>query len=372
MQTQEEDHLKRKRNHGDGDEKQSGVRLGRGIRKVVDLYTNVDQLVHAADQYDANNDEQNEDDRVTEGQLAALVQDRHEHKRAKASVAVLPKLIPNFWAFIDNAGTLPDDLIKWYSELQRGANDARSDDVNRLKSAVAQWLNSEFSPPPNPLLSSDDRLHRGIQHDLVRAKIRNFEEGYELGTSARCLYQDYRGNPLDLEDGFLRSPLLVKTYLHIFTSPTSAKDVKAQRDDATGEEDLDSIAPPATYRRTLKTGCARKHIRKDVASTLNMGNKVTSRSIAYAAVQLLFALSSAPQWTTAHQGLDFRECYYYIVDFFDDVDDDPESAKHVQNLLKWWNKQIFPAAAPSGAIGTSKTRQKLAAQCAARKNTAPA
>ncbi|TFK38344.1 hypothetical protein BDQ12DRAFT_712775 [Crucibulum laeve] len=76
-----------------------------------------------------------------------------------------------------------------------------------------------------------------------------------------------------------------KTYIHIFTSLISAKDVKAQNGDATGEEDMEGITPPATYQRTLKTGCAQKHICKDIASTLNMGNKVTSCSIVYTAVQ---------------------------------------------------------------------------------------
>ncbi|TFK31859.1 hypothetical protein BDQ12DRAFT_716743 [Crucibulum laeve] len=148
---------------------------------------------------------------------------------------------------------------------------------------------------------------------------------YELGTPAWCLYCDYKGNPSNPEEGFLRSPLLVKIYIHIFTSLISAKDVKAQNGNATGEEDMEGITPPATYQCTLKTGLP--------------------------PVPLCTPLfSSTPQRTTTHQGLDCYPCYYYIFDFCDDVDDDLESAKLVQNLLKCWNKQILPAAIPSGAI----------------------
>ncbi|TFK32482.1 hypothetical protein BDQ12DRAFT_671024 [Crucibulum laeve] len=95
--------------------------------------------------------------------------------------------------------------------------------------------------------------------------IRTIFKGYKLGILAQCLYQDYRGNTLDLEDGFLWSLLLVKP----------------QHDDAAGNEDLNSIVPPATYQHTLKMGC---------------------RSLS---IKFVFALSSAPQWTIIHQGLNF-------------------------------------------------------------------
>ena len=53
-----------------------------------------------------------------------------------------------------------------------GANDARSDDTTRLKSAVAEWLNTDNTRPPSisnapSRLSAKGKEERGINHDLT-------------------------------------------------------------------------------------------------------------------------------------------------------------------------------------------------------------
>jgi hypothetical protein len=51
-------------------------------------------------------------------------------------------------------------------QLQEGANDARSTDVSRVKSAVGDWLNDRVSDPTKRF----DRLSRegrGIQNDMT-------------------------------------------------------------------------------------------------------------------------------------------------------------------------------------------------------------
>lgn len=74
--------------------------------------------------------------------------------------------------------------------------------------------------------------------------------------------------------------LILQVYKAIFTSPSSAKDVS--------EEDNDENMPPAQVRKTLSS---KKPVRRNVASKLHLNNKVTPRSIAYAAVQVgLFLL----------------------------------------------------------------------------------
>ena len=56
--------------------------------------------------------------------------------------------------------------FSWYSpQLQKGANDARSDDVRRIKEEIANWINQTLSPTtPLSLKQRDDR---GLQNDTT-------------------------------------------------------------------------------------------------------------------------------------------------------------------------------------------------------------
>jgi hypothetical protein len=67
----------------------------------------------------------------------------------------------------------------------------------------------------------------------------------------------------------------VKTFKHIYTSPSSSHDISILDDDA---ENM----PPKKIRRT-ETG--KSNTRKAVAANLHM-TRVTPRAIAYAAVQV--------------------------------------------------------------------------------------
>ncbi|KAF5319827.1 hypothetical protein D9611_012832 [Ephemerocybe angulata] len=335
--------------------------MGRGICKIIDLWKQVSTLMTEHDIFEEATSDMSPED---VGEYKDRFPDR---ARAYDSIRLLPQIVPNLWAIVDDAG----------ADLSTGAKAARSDDVGRLRPAVAGWLSTWSGPKPVPALQLGTRADRGIQHDVcgrllcpirydwddptVRASIRAFKPGFELGWSARCLYEDYRGNPSDIEEGYLKSPLLVKTFKHIFTSPSSAEADSS----SSGSSDTEN-SPPANRQRTSTLG--RKPTKRDIATTLNMGQKVTSRSIAYAAVQLLFALSSAPQWKTSHEGLNFNHIYYRIVDYFDvDPELDPESFEIVKDLLDWWNESIFPGSGPSGTVGVEKDDDDLAQLRAARR-----
>ena len=108
------------------------------------------------------------------------------------------------------------------------------------------------------------------------------------------LYKGYNGTTDDYELGFLQSSLLVKVrrvflfpyitnlnqvYKHIFTSPTSAKEGSIKL------SDVENDAPAPRARKVMKS---KKAIRKDVASSLQMNGQVSSRSIAYAVIQVFF------------------------------------------------------------------------------------
>jgi hypothetical protein len=74
--------------------------------------------------------------------------------------------------------------------------------------------------------------------------------------------------------------MFIQVYKAIFTSPSSARDISEEED---GAENM----PPAKSQRTLS---GNKPTRRNVASKVNLNDKVTPRSIAYAAVQVGFVL----------------------------------------------------------------------------------
>ncbi len=51
------------------------------------------------------------------------------------------------------------------SQLQKGANDARSDDVRRVKEEVAMWLNTDHAP--SPPFNVKARSDRGRQNNIT-------------------------------------------------------------------------------------------------------------------------------------------------------------------------------------------------------------
>ena len=50
-------------------------------------------------------------------------------------------------------------------QLQKGANDARSDDVRRIKEELALWLN--LAHAPNPPFNTKCRSDRGMDNDIT-------------------------------------------------------------------------------------------------------------------------------------------------------------------------------------------------------------
>ncbi|KAG2758156.1 hypothetical protein P692DRAFT_201835498 [Suillus brevipes Sb2] len=120
------------------------------------------------------------------------------------------------------------------------------------------------------------------------------------------LYAHYVYDHDDPWSGLLKSRLLVCAYKHVFTSPSSV-----------------NREPKAT-----RSGNARLH---------GM-NCVTMASIAYIATQTFY-----------HSLLDLLE--------------DPKESKEVDELLTWWNHQVFPTSSAakrpiSANSALSKIRQK--------------
>ncbi|KAF8958643.1 hypothetical protein BDZ97DRAFT_1668205, partial [Flammula alnicola] len=167
------------------------------------------------------------------------------------------------------------------------------------------------------------------EHLQVRADIRASKPGFDISDNyfLTCLYPKGYGIPDDMERFFLCSSLLVKVYKSIFTVPSSAKDVS--EDDGDREN-----VPPAKARKISNS--RKQTVKCNVASKLHMNDKVTPRSIAYAAVQLHFNLQTADRWLEIYGGFDYRGLYNYIINFFEDVHE-PATKKHAQDLLNWWS-----------------------------------
>jgi hypothetical protein len=137
--------------------------------------------------------------------------------------------------------------------------------------------------------------------------------------------------------------IFIQVYKAIFTSPSSARDISEEED---GAENM----PPAKSQRTSS---GNKPTRRNVASKVNLNDKVTPRSIAYAAVQvgfmqlhlvpflfaaaqLHFNLQTAGSWAQFYGGFDYQGLHNYIVDVFEDTPG-PAAKKRAKDILKWWS-----------------------------------
>lgn len=347
-------------------------RSGRGIRRLITLCGTVTQLLAEYDRHldtgggsDSDDSDDGDDNNDADGEDPDPYK-REERKRRRnrdyQSFLALIKLIPSLKARVDS--TREGSRIRmYYARLLEGANDARSDDVSRVKSGIASLLNNRRNAPPSPPLELYTRDGRGLQNDTtgrllcpikynwddlaVRAKVRDLVDGYNAFDSywLRCLYEGEMGDPEDVEKGFLKSNLLVKTFQMIFTSPSSA------RGNLDAEET--TVEPRVRKRRTPSK-------RPPVAEQLKMNGMVTPRAIAYVATQLHFALNDATNWVTCYNGFNYEEFYEFIIDFFEE-DQTPEGKAAANELLDWWNRRVFPlSAATRAASFISVKRSSLA------------
>jgi len=246
------------------------------------------------------------------------------------------------------------DLLVIAELIQKGVSSARSDDTKSLKGAVLDWIFPRdgdmrnvlpMDPPPQPL-SRNVKMNRGFHHPItgellcpagldykdadVRKKLANGDIGVSGDQWPLLLYEDQRYDPDEPWDGLFRCKLLVSAYKYIFTSPSSVeKEVKATR-----------------------SGNARLH---------GM-TRVTTASLAYVATQLRFALSSSSVFCRTDTATDSERFYNTVSDFLDDPDEEP----NVNELLDWWNCQIFPGyvtrvSAISKTSALAKLKEKRAA-----------
>ncbi|KAF8200969.1 hypothetical protein BJ912DRAFT_843657 [Pholiota molesta] len=287
-------------------------------------------------------------ERSEEPDEAFTAQERREHKVFSS----LLKIVPGLEERLMTAGS-EQDVQFIATLLQKGASSARSDDTKSLKSAIIDWLMppGESLTPPLPRNVKDNR---GFNHEITgsllcpagvdwadreQVKIKQKLRTGELTVSGDqwpiFLYKSYEYDDSDPWQGLLQSMILVKTFRHIFTSPSSVdKEAKATR-----------------------SGNARIH---------GM-TRVTHASIAYAATQARFALSKAGVFTRSDFVTDSERFYNSLLDLLED----PEETAEVDALLAWWNRQVFPnSVTNSRPVSKNSAFAKIKAKRAAAKQSA--
>ncbi|KAF9474972.1 hypothetical protein BDN70DRAFT_936263 [Pholiota conissans] len=323
--------------------------LGRGIRKLVTLFDNLLPILDEAER------------RKIHGiaNTNADPQKARIQQRTFRSYPIFLQLVPQVKtvALSKSLPEINDFLADSFFKLEAGANSARSDDIKRVKEDIAAWINKEYKPVQ--FLERASRDNRGLQHDVcgrlltpimfnwddleVRANIQGSKEGFIINSNyyLRCLYPKGDFDVNRIERNLLRGKLLV--YCSIFTSPSSAEGID---DEDEGEE----LGPA---RKKQKSARATKSC---VASLLNMDGKVTGRSIAYAAVLMVFNLTNAVSWTETYNNFSFIGFYNFLVDYFEE-ERSANSTRRVKELLEWWNDQVFPEHVAS--MGDSDESREL-------------
>ncbi|KAJ7115736.1 hypothetical protein C8R44DRAFT_880154 [Mycena epipterygia] len=370
---------------------------GRGLRKLAALFGEFSTIVVEAEAYAENPFEEYDIDETRIDLSPEEEKYLDDKRRRVSSVAFLSRADMscdsaerNYEAYLQIHRQIPslksqaamlaetNELVPFLTSIQKGANDARSEDFRRVTASMGNWINQDHDLPElqvfdhsplteqidkdgerilikqrGPLLTSD-RSTRGVQDDicdglLVRRAIRDGTKPLGLSYFSRIFYRGFQGDPDKVEEGFLKSRYLVKSYKVVFTAPSSADKVD------------DENNPPA---KRLRPG---KAIRKPVADLLGMNGKVSPRSLGYIGILVYASLTSNSSWSSEYCKVSLPQMYEFIVDFFEAPKVGTNARARADALLTWWNKQIFPNHASSAATHptTISSRAQLRAQRAA-------
>ncbi|KAF6742416.1 hypothetical protein DFP72DRAFT_830527 [Ephemerocybe angulata] len=280
-----------------------------------------------------------ETDRITEADLSPS--ELSEHKIYLQLLGLSPGLEERLSSGEDHDAFYVADMIT------KGIDSARADDTKSLKSVIVDWITPPggFLTPP---IQRNVKTDRGFHHprtgellcpvnlDWNDPKIRRELISGQFVPSGdlwpRFLFRGYEYDPGNPWSGLFRSSLLVYAYKHVFTSPSSVANKGASR--------------------ATRSCNARIHGMKSV----------TIPSIAYIATQVRFGLSSQPTFSRASGMTDSEFFYNLVIELLED----PEEHEEVEDLLMWWNRQIFPTYISEGravhqdsVISKIKERRRL-------------
>ncbi|KAG1789484.1 uncharacterized protein HD556DRAFT_1433656 [Suillus plorans] len=234
-------------------------------------------------------------------------EERREHR-------AFEQLLDSYPDLLERLKTGSEEEIIHVGELiGKGAAGARGDDTKTLKSAVLDWI-SPKGAAIQPPLHRNSKIDRGFNHELTGSLLcpagldwkdaetrENLRSGEMLVCGDQWPIFLYAHHTFDADDpwcGLLRSHLLA--YKHVDKEP-----------------------------KATRSGNARLH---------GM-NSVTIASIAYVATQVRRRISSSV-FSRTDTTTDSENVYHSLLDLFED----PEESKEVDDLLTWWNRQVFPTS----------------------------
>ncbi|KAG2100256.1 hypothetical protein BD769DRAFT_1677092 [Suillus cothurnatus] len=270
------------------------IAQGRAIHRLVVLYHSLEDLV-------AKNDHRYE----FHLSMEATAEQNRLQRGYIEFVRVLPWLHGKLRE-LDHEDS--EDMLK-----KARADAAHSNDTSSLKELVTAWPNDKHSHSFASDICGKLLCPADWDWDKNKAGIRDRTSEYID----------------DLEEGFLKSKLLVLAFKAIFTSPSSAREADGDGD---GADILEN-------NRRARRKSEQTKVKTCVSSIINM-KKVTPRAIAYVVCQVRFALSSVSSWRTVDGDFNYEVFWNNIVDFFKDVPG-PATKRKVDKLLEWWTRKIF-------------------------------
>ncbi|KAL1703843.1 hypothetical protein EV121DRAFT_260335 [Schizophyllum commune] len=243
-----------------------------------------------------------------------------------------------------------DATNDWFAELDAGACDARSHDTYKMTTLVATLVNVKISDVKSKLseqAGAEQRAERGVQnehtgyyicafpHDWAnlthRTEVQQGKRNWAETFFMPLLYPEAGWDVDALRKDYTKSPQMVAAYKLLFISPSEARmSISA----------MGPGAPPPPKKRRLNDESSRPK-RKSLAAKMNM-DRVTPRTIAYTACQLHFAFTDAKDWAVVYDGFNYAQFYDFIVDFFEGPHKNAQRRENAEDILAWWNDQIFP------------------------------
>ncbi|KAG1726781.1 hypothetical protein EDD22DRAFT_1017901 [Suillus occidentalis] len=272
------------------------VAQGRAIRRMIVLYTNLEDLI-------AENDRRYEECTIDDPADGSTL----EQDRMQRGYIELSQSLP--WFHIKLADLDIDDSEDMLKELKRGADAARGDDTSTLKDLIATWVNQDFHP--SPLLRSDDKQLRGFVHDVCGKLLCPSEWDWNNNVVKAGIRDRTSNYIVNLEKGLFMSKIMIQAFKAIFTSPSSVRE-------ADGDVKVKTC----------------------VASNYQHEESYTSALSLMFACQVRFALSGVSSWRTVDGDFDYEGFWNNVVDFFENVPG-PVARRRVATLLEWWTRKIF-------------------------------
>ncbi|KIM64229.1 hypothetical protein SCLCIDRAFT_115360, partial [Scleroderma citrinum Foug A] len=238
-----------------------------------------------------------------------------QERKELAIFCELLKMVPRLEARLMESSE--DEVISISDLIQKGINGAHADDTKGMKGTTIDWITPKGQSLTLHILWNV-KSGRGFNHERTGAllcptgldwnntktqtKLMNGQIQVAGDQWPVFLYANYTYDPEDPWNGLLRSGLLISAFKHIFMSPSSV------------DQEL----------KVTRSGNAHLHGMQSI----------TKVSIAYAC----FALTSAQVFSHTDLITDL-ECFYTSIL---DLLGDPDEKDEVDQLLMWWNRQIFP------------------------------